>query len=78
MIASPLPPIAEQALGLLRNITCVTNNEPVTGLGAAEMGEERLLGLLEGKIANGGETKSAAGDEGVVQVSRVVAMRLKC
>lgn len=32
------------------------------------MGEERLLGLLEGKIANGGVAEGGGGEEGVVQV----------
>ncbi|CEQ39304.1 SPOSA6832_00838 [Sporobolomyces salmonicolor] len=53
LIASPSPPeIVEQALGVLRNITCVTNNEAITGLSDAEMGEDRLLGLLEDRLVD--------------------------
>jgi hypothetical protein len=53
LIASPVPSVAEVALGILRNITCVTNNEAITGLRDDEMGEKRLLDLLEDRIAEG-------------------------
>lgn len=53
LIGSPVPSVAEVALGILRNITCVTNNEAVTGLRDDEMGEKRLLNLLEDRIAEG-------------------------
>ncbi|BGP29556.1 hypothetical protein JCM10296v2_001295 [Rhodotorula toruloides] len=60
-------PIVEQALGILRNITCVTNNEAITGLGRDEMGKERLLGLLEGWVAGGsGAGGGKEGGEAVV------------
>ncbi|GAA5826292.1 hypothetical protein JCM11251_007244 [Rhodosporidiobolus azoricus] len=79
LISSPSAPLADQALGILRNITCVTQNEAITGLNEAkgELGEERLLGLLEGKVAagvaamgssrGGVGSKATAGEEGVVQ-----------
>lgn len=57
-------PIVEQALGILRNITCVTNNEAITGLGRDEMGEERLLGLLEAWVAGGSTMARGGGEEG--------------
>ncbi|GAA6004110.1 uncharacterized protein JCM10292_005888 [Rhodotorula paludigena] len=53
LIASPDASTVELALSILRNITCVTNNEAINGLGADEMGEDRLLGLLEQRIAAG-------------------------
>lgn len=46
MISDPNEEVSEQALGILRNITCTSeDDEPVTGL--LEMGEERMLALLE-------------------------------
>ncbi|GJN87904.1 hypothetical protein Rhopal_000859-T1 [Rhodotorula paludigena] len=53
LITSPDASTVELALSILRNITCVTNNEAINGLGADEMGEDRLLGLLEQRIAAG-------------------------
>ncbi|GAA5878604.1 hypothetical protein JCM3774_004079 [Rhodotorula dairenensis] len=61
LIASREPTTAEVALGILRNITCVTNNEAVTGLLDNEMGEKRLLDLLEERVAAGGTAKSRYG-----------------
>ncbi|BGP22349.1 armadillo repeat containing protein [Rhodotorula toruloides] len=73
LLSSPSPfPIVEQALGILRNITCVTNNEAITGLGRDEMGEERLLGLLEEWVAGG----SAAG--GAKEGGEVVVLAIYC
>ncbi|GAA5900375.1 hypothetical protein JCM5296_001412 [Sporobolomyces johnsonii] len=54
LIGSQSPPqVVEQALGVLRNVTCVTNNEAITGLSDAEMGEYRLLALLEYQLGDG-------------------------
>lgn len=44
-INDPKEDIAIEALGILRNLTCTVNNDPVSGL--AEIGEERMLSLLE-------------------------------
>ncbi|GAA6000760.1 hypothetical protein JCM10207_004643 [Rhodosporidiobolus poonsookiae] len=66
LLASPSPLIAEQALGILRNITCVTNNEAVTGLAPGEMGEEVLLGLLEERVAAGMVAAPVGGGEEMV------------
>lgn len=71
LIASPDVSIAELALSILRNITAVTNNEAITGLGAHEIGEERLLGLLQDRIAVGVAAGGRAGTESLVEhVSR--------
>ncbi|BGP05506.1 Armadillo repeat-containing protein 8 [Rhodotorula toruloides] len=67
-------PIVEQALGILRNITCVTNNEAITGLGRDEMGEERLLGLLEAWVAGGSTMARGGGEEG----GEVVVLAIYC
>ncbi|GAA5850936.1 hypothetical protein JCM8547_009136 [Rhodosporidiobolus lusitaniae] len=67
LISAGSPPaISEQALGILRNITCVTNNEAITGLAPGELGEDRLLGLLEEKVAGSG-VEEGRWEEGVVQ-----------
>ncbi|KAM0792869.1 hypothetical protein ACM66B_002632 [Microbotryomycetes sp. NB124-2] len=39
--------IVEQALGILRNLTCTFGDDAVTGLDDAEMGEDKMLGLVE-------------------------------
>ncbi|BGP37142.1 hypothetical protein JCM10450v2_001048 [Rhodotorula kratochvilovae] len=67
LIAAPDPAIAELALAILRNLTCVTNNEAISGLGAHEMGEERLLGLLQDRIAVGVAAGGRAGGESLVE-----------
>ncbi|BGP53332.1 hypothetical protein JCM8202v2_000891 [Rhodotorula sphaerocarpa] len=64
LIASPQPAIAEVALGILRNITCVTNNEAITGLRDDELGEERLLDLLEERITGTPGRSDAFSSEG--------------
>lgn len=64
LIASPVSSVAEVALGILRNITCVTNNEAITGLRDDEMGEKRLLDLLEDRIAEGAAVGSGNGSSG--------------
>lgn len=78
LIASPVPSVAEVALGILRNITCVTNNEAITGLRDDEMGEKRLLDLLEDRIAEGAAvgpghassgTRAPAAERNAVEVS---------
>lgn len=51
---------AEVALGILRNITCVTNNEAITGLRDDELGEDRLLSLLEAQITGSSMGPTAA------------------
>ncbi|GAA5932098.1 hypothetical protein JCM3775_004239 [Rhodotorula graminis] len=67
LIASPDASVVEPALSILRNITCVTNNEAITGLGAHEMGEERLLGLLQDRIAVGVAAGGRKGGENLVE-----------
>ncbi|GAA5902579.1 hypothetical protein JCM8208_006928 [Rhodotorula glutinis] len=67
LIASLDASIAEPALSILRNITCVTNNEAITGLGAHEMGEERLLGLLQDRVAVGVAAGGRTGGENLVE-----------
>lgn len=46
LIGGPDSAVAEQGLGILRNITCTYGNDPFTGLGPSEMGEQRMLWLL--------------------------------
>ncbi|GAA5918570.1 hypothetical protein JCM6882_002340 [Rhodosporidiobolus microsporus] len=71
LISSPSAPISDQSLGILRNITCVTQNEAITGLSAerGELGEERLLGLLEGKVAAGVAVAGGSPAKGVISAS---------
>lgn len=52
----------EQALGIIRNITCVTHNEVVDAL--EEFGENELLDLLERQFVG-----ANVSSEAVVQVS---------
>ncbi|GAA5979269.1 hypothetical protein JCM10908_002862 [Rhodotorula pacifica] len=61
LIASPVLSVAEVALGILRNITCVTNNEAITGLPDDEIGEKRLLDLLEDRMAEGASSGVGSG-----------------
>lgn len=35
---------------MLRNLTCTYGNDPVTGLAPSEMGETRMLDILESKL----------------------------
>ncbi|GAA6061710.1 hypothetical protein JCM10212_004942 [Sporobolomyces blumeae] len=65
LASSPSPALVEQALGILQNITCVTQNEAITGLADDEMGETRMLDLLEAKLARGPE--GANGQQIVLQ-----------
>ncbi|GAA5984444.1 hypothetical protein JCM11641_000140 [Rhodosporidiobolus odoratus] len=67
LMSSSVPEISVQALGILRNITCVTNNEPITGLAAVEMGEERMLSVLEAKVAEGPGEMGGEKEDTVVQ-----------
>ncbi|KAK4049403.1 Nucleolar GTP-binding protein 1 [Microbotryomycetes sp. JL201] len=39
--------VVEQALGILRNLTCTYGDDAVTGLDESEMGEEKMLRLVE-------------------------------
>ncbi|GAA6009886.1 hypothetical protein JCM11491_000852 [Sporobolomyces phaffii] len=45
------PPIAEEALGIIRNITCVTHNEVLDAL--SDFGEDELLELLQSHLVGG-------------------------
>lgn len=45
--------ITELALGILRNITITYGkDDPITGLSHSEMGEQRLMALLEGSVVS--------------------------
>ena len=54
----------------------MTNNEAITGLGAHEMGEDRLLGLLQDRVAVGVAAGGRAGGENLVEQVRAVVSSL--
>lgn len=48
MLESADDEVIEHCLGILRNVTCTTHREePITGLLGTEMGEARMLSILE-------------------------------
>ncbi|KAM0749743.1 ARM repeat-containing protein [Meredithblackwellia eburnea MCA 4105] len=47
-ISHPNEEISVEALAILRNITCIVNDDAVTGI--SELGEDRLFNLLEDKL----------------------------
>ncbi|KAI5477426.1 Armadillo repeat containing protein [Pseudohyphozyma bogoriensis] len=50
LIGDTNPEISEQGLGILRNIVLTGDEEPITGL--KEIGEDRMLSLVENSIAS--------------------------
>jgi hypothetical protein len=59
------PLLVEQALGIIRNITCVTRNEVLDALD--DYGEDEILELLQKQFVGGN-----ASTEAVVQVSSIL------